>query len=167
MNAVLDRDIRRLAEQEARLRFERFDRDAAWALGSRIRALCLSREVSLAIEVRLTRQQVFWCAMPGTTGANEDWVRRKRNTVELFERSSYAVGLELERDGDTLEAKMGLAAREFSSFGGGFPILVAGVGCVGSVTVSGIPQREDHAVVVEALASLCDVPLGKVALEAV
>jgi uncharacterized protein (UPF0303 family) len=166
MNAVLERDIRRLAEQEERLRFERFDRDAAWALGSQIRALCLSRDVSLAIEVRLTRQPVFWCAMPGTSGVNEDWVRRKRNTVELFERSSYAVGRELERDGETLEAKMGLSTREYASVGGGFPILVVAVGCVGSVTVSGVPQRQDHALVVEALAGMCAVPLCDVALEA-
>lgn len=165
--ALLDRDIRRMAEQEQRMRFERFDRDAAWELGSRIRALCQSRGVSLAIEVRLSRQTVFWCSMPGTCAVNEDWVRRKRNTVEFFERCSYAVGRELERDADTLEGKMGLSTREFASFGGGFPIFVAGVGCVGAVTVSGVPQRQDHALVVEALASLCGVPLSDVALEAV
>lgn len=72
--ALLDRDIRRMAEQEQRLRFERFDRDAAWELGSRIRALCQSRGVSLAIEVRLSGQTVFWCSMPGTCAVNEDWV---------------------------------------------------------------------------------------------
>jgi uncharacterized protein (UPF0303 family) len=162
---LLERDILRLAEQEERLRFERFDREAAWELGCRIRALCQSRGVSLAIEVRLARQSIFWCSMPGTSGVNEDWVRRKRNTVELFERSSYAVGRELERDTETLEAKMGLSRREFASFGGGFPILVAGVGCVGSVTVSGAPQRQDHELVIEALAAMCGVPLSDVVLD--
>jgi uncharacterized protein (UPF0303 family) len=39
------------------------------------------------------------------------------------------------------------------------------VGCVGTVTVSGVPQREDHAIVVEALATLCGVPLADVALD--
>jgi uncharacterized protein (UPF0303 family) len=162
---LLERDILRLAEQEERLRFERFDREAAWELGCRIRALCQSRGVSLAIEVRLARQSIFWCSMPGTSGVNEDWVRRKRNTVELFERSSYAVGRELERDAETLEAKMGLSIREYASFGGGFPIIVAGIGCVGSVTVSGAPQREDHALVIEALAVMCGVPLPDVVLD--
>jgi uncharacterized protein (UPF0303 family) len=162
---LLERDILRLAEQEERLRFERFDREAAWELGCRIRALCQSRGVSLAIEVRLARQSIFWCSMSGTSGVNEDWVRRKRNTVELFERSSYAVGRELERDAETLEAKMGLSIREYASFGGGFPIIVAGIGCVGSVTVSGAPQREDHALVIEALAVMCGVPLPDVVLD--
>lgn len=164
---LLKRDILRLAEQEERLRFKRFDREAAWELGCRIRALCQSRGVSLAIEVRLARQSIFWCSMPGTSGVNENWVRRKRNTVELFERSSYAVGRELERDAETLEARMSVSTREFASFGGGFPILLAGVGCVGSVTVSGIPQRQDHALVIEALAGMCGVPPCDVALNAV
>jgi uncharacterized protein (UPF0303 family) len=163
---LIDRDIARLAQQERRLRFAHFDRDAAWDLGCRIRALCQSRGVALAIEVRLTKRCVFWCAMPGTSGVNEDWVRRKRNTVELFERSSYAVGRDLERDGETLESRMGLATRDFASFGGGFPILVTAIGCVGSVTVSGVPQRQDHALVVEALADMCGVALGDIALEA-
>ncbi|MDR6860465.1 heme-degrading domain-containing protein [Variovorax guangxiensis] len=162
---MLERDILRLAQQEERLQFERFDREAAWDLGCRIRALCQSHGVSLAIEVRLGRQSIFWCSMPGTSGVNEDWVRRKRNTVELFERSSYAVGRELERDAETLEAKMGLSTRDFASFGGGFPIIVAGLGCVGAVTVSGAPQRQDHALVVEALAGMCGVPLPEVVLE--
>jgi uncharacterized protein (UPF0303 family) len=33
------------------------------------------------------------------------------------------------------------------------------------VTVSGIPQREDHGMVVKALAELCGVPLAEVALD--
>ena len=41
---------------------------------------------------------------------------------------------------------------EFAAHGGAFPIHVAGVGIIGSVTVSGAPSRDDHAFVVEALA---------------
>ena len=37
--------------------------------------------------------------------------------------------------------------------GGGFPLKLRGVGCVGAVTVSGLPQREDHEMVVAALAA--------------
>jgi uncharacterized protein (UPF0303 family) len=35
---------------------------------------------------------------------------------------------------------------------------------VGTVTVSGAPQRDDHNLVVEVLAKLCGVPLAEVAL---
>jgi uncharacterized protein (UPF0303 family) len=103
--------------------------------------------------------------MVGTTPANADWARRKRNTVELLHRSSYGVGRSLERDGLTLEQTMGLSLRDFASHGGSFPLLVENVGCLGAVTVSGAPQREDHQIVVTALAELCGVPVAEVALD--
>lgn len=162
---LLAQDIARLVEQERRLHFEHFDRETAFELGCAVRALCRSRDLALAIEVRMGRKRIFWSSMPGTTDVNEDWVRRKRNTVELFGQSSYLVGRELELESLSLEAKMGLATREFASYGGGFPITIAGVGCIGAVTVSGAPQRQDHALVVEALADMCGVPLSDIALD--
>jgi len=102
--------------------------------------------------------------MKGTSPNNSDWVRRKRNTVELMEISSYAVGLALELEKSDLQAKSGLPQRDYASHGGSFPIRIKGTGCVGVVTVSGVPQREDHAIVVEALADMCGVPLKSIAL---
>jgi uncharacterized protein (UPF0303 family) len=160
-----ERDIERMAEQERRLTFARFDNATAWDLGTRLKALCEERQVALVIEVRLMRETVFHYAMPGTSPANADWVRRKRNTVELLQRSSYAVGRSLDRDGTSLEAKMGLPTRDYAAHGGSFPIRVDGVGCVGVVTVSGMPQREDHAMLVSTLAALCGVPLAEVAMD--
>jgi uncharacterized protein (UPF0303 family) len=152
MNA--EADLEQLADQEGLLRFPRFAEDAAWELGTRLRDAAMARGVAVAIEVRLLRETVFFCAMPGTTPENADWARRKRNTVELLQRSSYVVGLSLKRDGMSLEEKMGLPLRDYASHGGSVPIRVEGVGCVGAVTVSGLPQREDHELVVEALTAL-------------
>jgi uncharacterized protein (UPF0303 family) len=142
-----------------------FDNTTAWGLGAQIRSLCESRGLALAIEVRLVRETAFFCAMAGTNPTNADWVRRKRNTVEQLQRSSYATGLSLQSEGLTLEQKMGLPARDFATHGGGFPIRVHGVGCIGAVTVSGVPQREDHAIVVTVLAAMCGVDLAEVALD--
>lgn len=111
------------------------------------------------------RRTVFRHTMAGTSAVNDDWVRRKRNTVEMFGQSSYAVGRMLEREGESLETKMGLGTRDFAAFGGGFPVLLEGPGCVGAVTVSGVPLREDYALVVAVLAGPCGVPLAEVALE--
>ena len=157
-------DIQRIAEQERRLQCPQMDLDTVWQLGSRLRAIAESRGLSLAVEIRLAGQTVFYATMPGTTPANADWARRKRNTVELMHRSSYGVGRSLERDGRTLEDTMGLPTRDYASHGGSFPLRVERVGLVGVVTVSGAPQREDHNIVVMALAELCNVPLAEIEL---
>lgn len=161
----LQADLDRLAEQERRLQFAHFGAAEAWTLGTALRSLAQSRGQAVTIEIRLQRETVFFSAMPGTTPANADWARRKRNSVDLLQRSSYRIGRELERDGTSLEARMGLAPRDHASHGGSFPLIVAGCGCVGTATVSGLPQREDHALLVEVLASMCGVPLGEVALD--
>jgi uncharacterized protein (UPF0303 family) len=157
-------DISRIALQEERLRLSSFDVDGAWQLGTSVRDIAARRGLALAIEIRLARETVFFVAMPGTTPANADWARRKRNVVELLQRSSYGVGRSLEQEGRTLEQSMGLPARDYATHGGSFPLFVSGTGCVGVLTVSGAPQRLDHDVVVEALAARCGVALGEVAL---
>ncbi len=160
----LAEDIEMLAAQEQGLQCDRFDHATAWSLGVAIKSLCEARKQALTIEVRLAKETVFFYAMPGTTPNNAEWVRRKRNLVELMQHSSYAIGRTLERDGATLEHNNGLSVRDYAPHGGSFPIRVRGVGCVGCVTVSGVPQRQDHAIVVEALAGLIGLPLAQVAL---
>lgn len=161
----LDRDIAILAEQERLLRFTRFDQVVAWELGTRLKAAAEARGVAIAIEVRLARETVFFYSMPGTTPANADWARRKHNTVELLQRSSYAVGRSLAKEGKSLEEKMGLALRDYATHGGCFPIRVDGVGCVGTATVSGLPEREDHKLVTAVIAELCGKSLDGIQLD--
>ena len=161
----LKEEIARIAEQERRLHLPRYDEAVAWTLATRLKDGAQARQLPLTIELRLARETVFFHAMPGTTPANADWARRKRNTVELMQRSSYGVGRWLDLDGSSLEAKMGLPPRDYASHGGSFPLRLAGGACVGVVTVSGAPQRQDHAMVVEVLAEWCGVPLAQVALD--
>lgn len=160
----LEQDIARMAEQERRLRFDRFDRDTAWDLGVHLRDLALAQSVAVTIEVRLACETVFLYSMPGTTPANADWARRKRNTVEMLWQSSYRVGRSLELERSSLEAKMGLPSRDYASHGGSVPVMSIHGTCIGAVTVSGLPQRDDHSMVVQALAAKCGVPLSEVAL---
>ena len=47
----------------------------------------------------------------------------------------------------------GLDIAEYVLAGGGFPVTVKGAGVIGVIAVSGLPEREDHNVVVDAL---CD-----------
>jgi uncharacterized protein (UPF0303 family) len=160
----LSPDLARLALQEERLRFKHFDGDTAWTLGNRIKALADAAATPVTVEIRVGGHTVFFMAMAGTQPANADWARRKRNTVELMHRSSYRVGLEFARDDNSLEALMGLPTRDYCAHGGAVPLHVEGTGVVGVVTVSGLPQRDDHEMAVAAIAELCGVPVAEVAL---
>jgi uncharacterized protein (UPF0303 family) len=162
---TLEHDIERLALQEERLRFSRFDKATAWQLGCLLKTQAEARNLPLTIDIWLGGEAVFFHAMDGTTPLNADWARRKRNTVNLMQRSSYAVGRSNLLKDQTLEGTLGLATRDHADHGGCFPIRVNGVGgCVGTVTISGAPQRDDHNLVVEVLAELCGVALQDVAL---
>jgi uncharacterized protein (UPF0303 family) len=161
----IEDDLLLIAEQENRLRYATFDAADAWRLGSHLHALAEKRKAAVAIEIRVNGQRLFYCAMPGATPSNEDWIRRKSHTVDHFRKSSYAVGLGLARDRTTLEAKTGASIADFATHGGSFPISLVGSGCIGSVTVSGLPQRQDHALVVEALCDCLGLPVAPLALK--
>jgi uncharacterized protein (UPF0303 family) len=149
-------DIEVLKRQEDVLQFTRMNEDDAWALGSQMRAMALQRKLPLVMEIRVGNKPLFYVASPGTTPENPDWVRRKVNTVYRFESSSYRVGLELQQRGKLLDQSRGVDPLQFAAAGGGFPIRIAGM-VVGAVTVSGIPQRDDHNFVAENLAEFLSV----------
>jgi uncharacterized protein (UPF0303 family) len=152
----LNEDMERVALQERELRLPRLDFDLAWELGVRLRSLAEERSLDVVIDVRRFGQPLFYTALEGTTPDNVEWVRRKSNVVARFHRSSYAVGLKLKLKNETLEEQQGLAVADYATHGGSFPLAVEGAGVVGSVTVSGLPQRADHELVVEALCLLLE-----------
>lgn len=154
---AIEDDLRVIEQQERVLEFAGFDADAAWALGGRMRALAGGTGRPVAMGIWMAGALLFYAGTPGIALDNEFWLQRKRATVERFGRSSYRMGLELERDRSTLEAKQGLPVREFCVHGGGFPLRLRGTGCVGAVVLSGLPQREDHEMVVEAMAGMLGV----------
>jgi len=147
----LELDLERIATQERELQLQRFDAEVAWKLGSRLRELAIARQAAIVIDVRRFGQPLFYNALPGTSPDNYAWVRRKINVVARFHRSSYAVGLDLQRQNKTLSEKYGLSLSHYAAHGGCFPLAISGAGIIGCVTVSGIPQRADHELVVEAL----------------
>jgi uncharacterized protein (UPF0303 family) len=147
-------DLQLIAIQEHELRFPRFDSETAWQLGVRLRELALDRSLAVVMDVRRFGQPLFYCALPGTSPDNVEWVRRKGNVVARFHRSSYAIGLELQKKNSNLMEKYALSATDYASHGGSFPVAVVGAGVIGSATISGLPQRADHELVVEALCSL-------------
>lgn len=160
----LEGDIAQLARQEERLRFDRFGENDAWMLGNQMRAAAVDRSLPFVIDIRIGNRPLFYTALPGSTPENPDWVRRKVNTVLRFHKSSYRVGREHELKGQRFEAARGMDPLDFAPAGGGFPIHLTGTGVVGVVTVSGVPQRDDHNFVAEMLATFLDIPYAEIAL---
>jgi uncharacterized protein (UPF0303 family) len=145
-------DIAKIAQQEKELVFAAFDFDIAWDLGSSLRALAGTRKFPIAIDVRrFGGQHLFFTTLPGTAPTNAEWIRRKSNVVEMLHKSSYRVTLEQSRKGTSLADKYALPLADYAEAGGSFPIAVRGTGVIGSVTISGLPQRLDHETVVEGL----------------
>lgn len=152
MSAAPDLDL--IAAQEARLVFPRFTLETAWTLGGALREAALARAAPVAIDISLHERPLFHTALLGSGPDNADWIRRKRNLVLQLGTSTLAIGLKLTATGETLESRYGLSTRDHAAHGGGFPLTVEGLGCIGAVTVSGLPQVEDHQLIVEALEAL-------------
>src|SRR5262245_11535189 len=146
-------DIARIAQQEAELVFDQFDEARAFAIGSLIRDRALRARLPAVVDFQLWDRPLFYAALPGSTSSNTDWVRRKRNVVKMFHKSTYRMVLEQNRPDRTFKPGSGLDASDYVLAGGGFPIRVTGAGVIGAICVSGLPERQDHGLVV---AALCD-----------
>lgn len=81
-----------LLTQEEELQFLHFNNATAWELGNLIKVAAEKLSVSVSIDVYAFEQVVFSYAMPGTSKDQQDWIRRKRNSVMRFGHSSYYQG---------------------------------------------------------------------------
>jgi uncharacterized protein (UPF0303 family) len=140
-----------LAAQESRLVFDQFDEDTAWALGVALREAALAAALPVAISIRRNGQRLFHAALPGSSADNDGWLGRKSAVVDRYGRSSLRVGEQFRVDGGSFDADARLHPSDFAAHGGAFPVLVRGTGCVGTVAVSGLPELDDHRLVVETL----------------
>lgn len=145
--------VAEVERQERDLRFATFTNDDAWELGSLLVRLATERGLPVTIDVRRGTQQLFHAARPGTVADNDTWVERKVRVVERFGTSSYLQGLRARAKGTTFAEVHDLPLQQYAAHGGAFPVHVEGVGVVGAVTVSGLPQADDHALVTEAIAT--------------
>jgi uncharacterized protein (UPF0303 family) len=137
-------DLVELAEEEHRLRFDAFDNTTAWDLGRHLVEAATTTCLPIVISIQRGGQRLFHAALPGTVPDNDSWVERKSRVVTRFGHSSLHVGAQARAKGSTFEERTRLPFGEYAAVGGSFPITVRGVGIVGTVTVSGLPDREDH-----------------------
>ncbi|MCX8453496.1 heme-degrading domain-containing protein [Paenarthrobacter ureafaciens] len=148
---ALDALINRLETQALTLRLGGFDQSDALALGLLLVDLATTRALPVAIDIRREQHILFHASLPGATPDNDIWIERKSRTAQRYLEPSLLVGLKGRRGGRRLEDNGWFDERLYASHGGAVPIHVDGTGVVAIATVSGLPQQDDHELVVEAL----------------
>ncbi|MEU4163642.1 heme-degrading domain-containing protein [Actinoplanes sp. NPDC026670] len=151
MSEDLPKLIATIEDQERRLVFPSFTEADAWALGCLLVDLATQRSLPVAVDIRRGQQQLFHAGLAGSVADNDTWIDRKVRVVYRYGASSFLVGRRLAAKGRELDASQGVDPASYAAHGGAFPVRIAGAGVIGVVTVSGLPQADDHALVVEAI----------------
>jgi uncharacterized protein (UPF0303 family) len=146
-------EIRELEAEAAELSLTAFDERSALRLGQILVDLALAESLPVVIDIRTSDRTFFHAALPGSTPLNDLWALRKSNTALRFHLPSLLVGLRNKAKGETLE-KDGLDPADHADHGGAVPIRVRGAGVVAVATVSGLPQVQDHKLVVRGIRAL-------------
>ena len=146
-------DIAELEAEAAALILDAFDETTALRLGQILSDMALAKALPVVIDIRTADRTLFHAGLPGSAPLNDLWARRKSNTALKFHEASLLVGARHREKGETL-AKHGLETTDHADHGGAVPIRVRGVGVVAVATVSGLPQVEDHRLVVRGIRAL-------------
>ena len=81
---------------EQTYQFTSFSHRDAWELGHALVDACEKMGAPLAVEIEINHVIVFRYYPDGTGAYHEQWLRRKRNLVNLLEKSSQRAYYELE-----------------------------------------------------------------------
>jgi uncharacterized protein (UPF0303 family) len=140
--------IQELEKQEKELQFSEFTSVTALEIGLQCIEKIKREKKAVTIDITRNGHQLFHYAFEGTSPDNDQWIIRKNRVVNRFNKSSLHVGTRLLESGKSIEEAYMLSSLEYAPHGGAFPIIIKNVGIVGTITVSGLPQKEDHALVV-------------------
>jgi uncharacterized protein (UPF0303 family) len=151
--------LRALLRQEEALQFTEFTNEVAFAVGNRLVETARRQQKAVTVDICRSGQQLFHCALTGTSADNDEWIKRKNRVVNRFGHSSFYMGNLYKSKNTTIQDSALLDPREYAPHGGAFPVIVKHVGVVGTITVSGLPQQEDHQLVVQVLAEYLGVTL--------
>ncbi len=138
-------------EQQSTLQFSGFDHKTAAEIGIQLYQMAAERRLPVAIDISRGRHQVFHVALPGATADNDEWLKRKSNTVYRFEVSSMFMQLKMKEKGKSISDIYSVSLDSYAEAGGAFPIIVKGTGMVGVIAVSGLTSEEDHGLIIEVL----------------
>ena len=147
----MDDVLNQLLQLEQELQFVKFNEAIAWQIGSQLVEYGREEKLPITIDIMRGTHQLFHASMPGTATDNDEWVKRKVRLVYRFGHSSFYIGQLLKSKGKRIEEAYLISETDYAPHGGCFPVIVKGTGVVGTITVSGLPQEEDHKLVVQAI----------------
>jgi len=147
----MDEILKQLLLEEEELQFTRFNEETAWEIGSALVAQAVKESLAITVDITRGDHQIFHASRPGTSPDNDEWVRRKVRLVYRFGHSSFYIGQLLKSKGKSLEDAYLIPESTYAPHGGCFPVIVKGTGMIGTITVSGLPQEEDHQLVVNTI----------------
>lgn len=146
-----EKAIAGLQTEQKELVLQKFYENEAWLMGCWMREEASKNQFAVGMSISLNRKKLFHVTMPNTAPLSDDWLRRKENTVYKFYKSSYEMAYFLDKNEQTVHSRYGLAHEDFAIAGGGVPITVEGIGVVGAVAVTGLPQIKDHGLAVDGI----------------
>jgi uncharacterized protein (UPF0303 family) len=144
----IDELLLTLEKQENELQFSEFTSETALKIGLKLIEKAKKNNQKISIDITRNNHILFHYSFEGTSPDNDQWIIRKNRTVNRFNKSSFHVGVMLKSIDKTLEEKFYISTVDYAAHGGAFPIIIKGVGVVGTITVSGLAQEEDHEMVV-------------------
>lgn len=147
----MDDLLKQLLDEEQELQFTMFNEATAWQVGSQLVEYASSQGLPVTIDITRGHHQLFHASLRGTSADNDEWVKRKVPLVYRFAHSSFYMGQLLKSKGKRIEESYLISESEYALHGGCFPVIIKGTGMVGTITVSGLPQEEDHKLVVQAI----------------
>ncbi|HTG69470.1 MAG TPA: heme-degrading domain-containing protein [Candidatus Udaeobacter sp.] len=153
MTLNINQRLQQMEQEEQELRFQSFTNENALELGLAIVEEARRNGQRITVDITRAGQRLFLHAMEGTTVENENWIRRKNNVANHFGTSSWHTACRLRSEGTTMEEKYGLPIADYVGAGGAFPLIVEGEGQIGTITVSGLPDQEDHDLLTSVLRS--------------
>lgn len=142
--------LNELVDQAKSVIYPRFDEKIALDLGQRLTQIALADGLGIVVNIRTANRTLFHAATPNSAALNDLWARRKSNMALITGKASLMVGVQNRAKGRSL-LDDGLNLTDYAENGGAVPVIVAAAGMVAVVTVSGLPQVEDHALVIRAM----------------
>lgn len=146
-----DNKLANLEAEHQTLIFKDFGCNTASEIGFYLIEKAKMEQKAITIDITVRGQQLFHCALEGTTIENDQWIKRKNRVTSKFKKSSYFISVLLKSMNKSIEEAYDLSSEEYAPFGGSCPVITELDGFIGTIAVSGLADHQDHEMVIAAI----------------